>query len=278
MWGEPAVRRFRLYGSLEGTWPEFFFYARGVFVCLYFLFIQVPEFFPPVPQVYIHTDISDMWVNLCRKVNIHVVIVLHTVLPWRSPTWGQEGGEIIEDLSVPLPSCETHHRAHVEGEGPQLLPGAQAVHLQHVLHVVEEADEQVAGVRAGGKHWKKKKRQPGRWYPTLIVLLVAAGRRAASHRWRPCRAEGWAPSSCSEPARRSRCWWGGSAGRPGWSWTWTTCPHWSRTRTRRRNCRWASPTARALKTRIDLEEGSIDFSLKTGADAFTTKLTTTITS
>lgn len=69
-----------------------------------------------------------------------------------SSTWGQEGGEIVEDLRVDLASGETHHGAHVQGEGAQLLPRAQAVHLQHVLHVVEEAHKQVAGVGAGGEH------------------------------------------------------------------------------------------------------------------------------
>lgn len=67
-------------------------------------------------------------------------------------TWGEEGGEIVEDLRVPFPSCETHHGAHIEVEGPQLLPWAQTVHFQHILHVVEETHKQVAGVCTGGKH------------------------------------------------------------------------------------------------------------------------------
>lgn len=59
----------------------------------------------------------------------------------RFSTWGEKGGEIVKDLRVPLPSCEADHRAYVQREGPQLLPRAQTIHLQHILHVVEETHE-----------------------------------------------------------------------------------------------------------------------------------------
>lgn len=74
---------------------------------------------------------------------------------FHSRTWGEEGGEIVEDLGVPLPSRETHHGANVEREGLQLLPRAQSVHFQHILHVVEETHKQEAGVRAGGEHCRE---------------------------------------------------------------------------------------------------------------------------
>lgn len=79
-----------------------------------------------------------------------------------SSTWREEGGEIVKDLRVSLPSCETDHRAYIQREGPQLLPRAQTIHLQHILYVMKETHKQVAGVRTGGKHCRRdtvKRRQ-----------------------------------------------------------------------------------------------------------------------
>lgn len=87
-------------------------------------------------------------------------------------TWWEEGCEIVEDLRVPLPSCETHHRAHVQRESPQLLPRAQAVHFQHVFHVVEETHKQEAGVCTGRKHCS------GRHGKVTIWISVAAQSRS----------------------------------------------------------------------------------------------------
>lgn len=70
-------------------------------------------------------------------------------------TWREEGGEIVEDLRVSLPPCEADHRADIQREGPQLLPGTQAVHFQHILHIVEETHKQVAGVGTGGKYCRR---------------------------------------------------------------------------------------------------------------------------
>ena len=67
-------------------------------------------------------------------------------------TWREEGGEVVEDLGVPLAAREAHHGAHVQGEGPQLLSRAEQVHLQHIFHIVQEAHKQEAVVRAGGEH------------------------------------------------------------------------------------------------------------------------------
>ena len=89
-------------------------------------------------------------------------------------TWWEKGSEIIEDLRVPLPSCETHNRAHVQREGPQLLPRAQAVHFQHVFYVVEETHKQVAGVCTGRKHCS------GRHEKVTIWISVAVQSRSFS--------------------------------------------------------------------------------------------------
>lgn len=165
-------------------------------------------------------------------------------------TWWEEGCEIVEDLRVPLPSCETHHRAHIQREGPQLLPRAQAVHFQHVFHVVEEAHKQEAGVGAGGKHCGGR-----RGKVTTRISAAAQSRSfrretvtgaAKAYQWHPCHAAGRALSSCLGPEKQSRCWWGDNVGRPGWSWTWTACPRWWHIRTRRQSCRWASPMAKGL--------------------------------
>lgn len=116
-----------------------------------------------------HLICSKIVLSLCR----HVWNVFHwskflssiyskpftshtTCISW-SRTWGEEGGEIVKDLRIPLPSCETDHGADVEREGPQLLPRAQTVHFQHILHVVEETHKQVAGVGAGGEHCRPNK-------------------------------------------------------------------------------------------------------------------------
>lgn len=85
-----------------------------------------------------------------------------------SRTRREEGGEIVEDLRVPLPSCETHHWADVEREGLQLLPRAQAVHFQHILHVVEETHKQEAGVCAGGEHCREEETEKVHVPPILI--------------------------------------------------------------------------------------------------------------
>lgn len=83
-------------------------------------------------------------------------------------TWGEEGREIVEDLGVPLASCEAHHRAHLQREGAQLLPRAQPVHLQHIFHVVEETHKQEAGVRTGCKHCRGRE---GRFRSASQLLL-----------------------------------------------------------------------------------------------------------
>lgn len=73
-------------------------------------------------------------------------------------TWGEEGGEVVEDLRVPLPPREADHRAYIQRKGPQLLPRAKTIHLQHILHVVEETYKQVGGVGAGGEHCRENNR------------------------------------------------------------------------------------------------------------------------
>lgn len=164
-------------------------------------------------------------------------------------TWGEEGCEIVEDLGVPLPSCEAHHWAHFQREGPQLLPRAQPVHFQHIFHIVEETHKQEAGVRTGCKHCRGREGRFRSGFQLLLKLDAPAEMMAAAagaYRWRPCHAEGWALSSCLDPEKRSRCWWGDNAGRPGWSWTWTACPRWWHIRTQRQSCRWASPMAKVL--------------------------------
>lgn len=91
-------------------------------------------------------------------------------------TWREEGCEIVEDLRVPLPSCETHHRAHVQRERPQLLPRAQAVHFQHVFHVVEETHKQEAGVRTGRKHCSRRCGKVTIWISVCCSIQILQSR------------------------------------------------------------------------------------------------------
>lgn len=77
---------------------------------------------------------------------------------WQYSTWREERGEVVEDLRVSFPSCETDHGTDLQREGLQLLSCAQTVHFQHILHVVEETHKQVAGVRTGRKHWGIKRK------------------------------------------------------------------------------------------------------------------------